>query len=122
LIELAFKPGEADGVFGIYTESAVRSFQAWATLVADGVVGPLTWEKLDLADKSDPTLRSGSTGVAVRGLQRRLLGAGYGTDEIEIDGHFGPQTEAAVKAFQEASGLEADGVVGPKTWAALDEL
>ncbi len=122
LIELDFKPGKADGIFGIYTESAVRSFQAWAKLAADGIVGPLTWEKLDGADKSDPILKNGSKGVAVRGLQRRLLDAGYGTGELEIDGRFGPQTEAAVKAFQEVSGLEADGIVGPKTWEALDNL
>jgi peptidoglycan hydrolase-like protein with peptidoglycan-binding domain len=119
LIELDFKPGAVDGAFGIYTESAVRSFQTWATLTVDGVVGPLTWEKLDLADKGDPTLRSGSHGVAVRGLQRVLLGAGYGVEAIEIDGRFGPETEAAVKALQEASGIEVDGVVGPKTWDAL---
>ena len=122
LIELAFKPGEVDGVFGIYTDTAVRAFQALAKLSQDGVVGPLTWEKLDLADKSDPTLKSGSKRIAVRGLQRRLLGAGYGTGELEIDGHFGPETEAAVKAFQEASDLDADGIVGPLTWKALDEL
>jgi len=119
LIELDFKPGAVDGVFGILTESAVKSFQSWAQLAADGIVGPLTWEKLDNADKSDPTLRSGSTGVAVRGLQRRLIAAGFGPDEI--DGRFGPQTEAAVKAFQESRELDVDGVVGPLTWAALDE-
>lgn len=120
LIELDFKPGEVDGVFGILTESAVKSFQTWATLVADGVVGPQTWEKLDLAIKSDPTLKQGSKGVAVRGLQRRLIAAGHGPDEI--DGRFGPQTEAAVKAFQKAYELDADGIVGPQTWAALDAL
>ncbi len=118
LIELAFKPGEVDGVFGVLTESAVKAFQAWAKLAADGIVGPLTWEKLDDADKSDPTLRNGSKGVAVRGLQRRLREAGYGPDEI--DGRFGDQTEAAVRAFQEAAGLDVDGIVGPATWAALD--
>ncbi|MDX6679320.1 MAG: hypothetical protein QOE31_3372 [Solirubrobacteraceae bacterium] len=121
LIELDFKPGEVDGVFGIYTESALRSFQAWAKLAADGVVGPRTWEKLDFADVTDPTLKRGAKRVAVRGLQRRLLGAGYGTGELEIDGHFGAQTEAAVKAFQEASDLDADGIVGKKTWAALND-
>jgi len=121
LIELDFKPGEADGVFGIYTESAVRSFQAWAKVSQDGIVGPLTWEKLDFADVTDPTLKSGDRRVAVRGLQRRLLDAGYGTGELEIDGRFGPETEAAVKAFQEASDLQADGIVGPLTWTALNE-
>ena len=117
LIELDFKPGAVDGVFGVLTESAVKAFQVWANLAADGVVGPLTWEKLDDADKSDPTLKEGSKGIAVRGLQRRLNEAGY--DAGEIDGLFGAQTEAAVKAFQEANGLDADGIVGPQTWDRL---
>ena len=88
LIELDFKPGAVDGVFGVYTESAVKLFQSWANLDQDGLVGPLTWEKLDLADKSDPTLKSGSHGVAVRGLQRMLVTRGY-DESLEIDGKFG---------------------------------
>jgi peptidoglycan hydrolase-like protein with peptidoglycan-binding domain len=122
LIELAFKPGEVDGIFGVLTESASRSFQTWAKTTADGVVGPLTWEKLDDADKSDPTLREGDRRVAVRGLQRRLLDAGYGTSELEIDGRFGPPTDSVVKAFQEASGIAVDGIVGPETWDRLNAL
>ena len=117
LIELDFKPGEVDGVFGVLTESAVKSFQVWAMVAADGIVGPRTWEKLDDADKSDPTLKEGSKGIAVRGLQRRLIEAGYA--DLEIDGKFGPATEAAVKAFQAAAGLDPDGIVGPKTWDRL---
>ena len=120
LIELDFKAGEVDGVFGVFTESAVKAFQKWASEMADGIVGPATWEKLDNADKSDPTLRNGAEAVAVRGLQRRLIGAGYDLDEI--DGRFGPQTESAVRALQEASDLEVDGVVGPQTWKALNAL
>jgi peptidoglycan hydrolase-like protein with peptidoglycan-binding domain len=120
LIALGFKPGEVDGVFGVLTESAVKSFQSWVTVMADGVVGATTWEKLDEADKSDPTLRNGSRGIAVRGLERRLIAAGFGVDDV--DGHFGAQTEAAVRAFQRRYELPVDGVVGQQTWDRLRAL
>jgi len=120
LTELGFKPGEPDGIFGVYTESAVRAFQSWAQVQADGIVGPITWEKLDLADKSDPELQAGSEGVAVRGLQRMLINRGF--EPGEIDGRFGPKTDAAVRAYQSDQGLDVDGIVGPKTWDALREV
>jgi len=120
LVELDFKPGEVDGTFGVYTESAVKAFQKWTKLSADGIVGPDTWEKIDDADRSDPTLREGSTGVAVRGLQRRLIAAGFGIDDI--DGRFGAQTQAAVRAFQERHDLDVDGIAGPQTWERLNAL
>lgn len=63
------------------------------------------------------TLRRGSTGPEVTALQQRLTELGF--DPNGIDGHFGPGTEAAVKAFQQANGLTADGIVGPVTRAAL---
>lgn len=120
LIELDFKPGEVDGVFGVYTQSAVKSFQKWADTMADGIVGPPTWEKLDDADRSDPTMHKGSERVAVRGLQRRLIADGFPIDEV--DGRFGSQTEAAVRAFQERCELTVDGIVGPQTWERLNAL
>ncbi len=46
LVALDFKPGKLDGVFGVFTESAVKSFQKWAQITADGIVGPETREKL----------------------------------------------------------------------------
>lgn len=67
--------------------------------------------------KNIPTLRRGSNCDEVEELQV-LLNAKYGAN-LEIDGSFGAKTEAAVKAFQQAKGLTADGIVGPKTRAAL---
>lgn len=64
-----------------------------------------------------PTLRSGSRGSAVQTLQTRLKARGY--DPGFIDGIFGSRTDAAVKAFQRASGITVDGIVGPQTWSAL---
>jgi hypothetical protein len=56
-------------------------------------------------------------GEAVRELQQRLSDAGI--DVGAIDGVFGPQTEAGVRAFQESVGIPADGIVGPQTWGWL---
>jgi peptidoglycan hydrolase-like protein with peptidoglycan-binding domain len=56
-------------------------------------------------------------GPPVALLQERLRAKGVYSGNL--DGIFGEQTEAAVKAFQARSGLETDGVVGPATWQAL---
>lgn len=61
-------------------------------------------------------LRAGSTGASVTVLQQRLARAGY---SVSTDGHFGPATEAAVRAFQRDRGQVMDGVAGPRTQAAL---
>jgi peptidoglycan hydrolase-like protein with peptidoglycan-binding domain len=68
---------------------------------------------------SRPLLKKGSKGDAVETLQRALASVDY--DPGGFDGIFGPNTERAVKEFQTNHGLAADGVVGPKTWAALEE-
>lgn len=58
-------------------------------------------------------LKVGARGDNVKQLQQ-LLG-------ITADGIFGPQTQAAVRAFQQKNGLAADGIVGPLTTAALNK-
>lgn len=63
-----------------------------------------------------PTLRKGDTGDAVKDLQRLLVTKNI---PISIDGDFGGETATAVRRFQSARSLVADGVAGPQTWAAL---
>jgi Putative peptidoglycan binding domain len=63
------------------------------------------------------TLKPGDTGAQVKRLQRALAQLGYAPGSV--DGDYGPSTVAAVKRFQEASKLTADGVVGPATLRAL---
>ena len=67
-----------------------------------------------------PPLRRGSKGDAVALCQSLLLSLGYDLGAYGADGKFGAKTEAAVKAFQRDRSLAADGIVGPKTWAALE--
>lgn len=64
-----------------------------------------------------PLLKRGSSGPDVLTLQSALKQLGF--DPNGVDGHFGPGTEAAVKAFQTSKGLNADGIAGPNTMAAL---
>ncbi|WP_406090939.1 peptidoglycan-binding protein [Streptomyces sp. NBC_01013] len=63
------------------------------------------------------TQRSGSTGAQVKAVQTLLNAQGYPAGEA--DSSFGPATEGAVTAFQSAHGLDADGIVGARTWTAL---
>ncbi len=70
------------------------------------------------ATNSEPTLVEGDTGAAVQKLQTRLNVWGA---TLTVDSDFGPATLAAVKAFQTEQKLTVDGIVGPQTWAALDE-
>ena len=64
-------------------------------------------------------LRKGSTGSAVKKLQLLLIGLGYDCGPDGADGDFGPNTLDAVKRYQTANGLAADGVVGSATWTSL---
>lgn len=107
-----------DGAFGPTTETAVRSFQEGAGLGVDGIVGPLTWAALPTAPNT-PQLRRGAHGAAVTALQtglREYRGSGTPTDPGAVDGDFGPDTEAAVRAYQGDRGVGVDGIVGDRTW------
>ena len=119
-----FNSGNVDGIFGAKTYAAVTAFQKANSLGVDGIVGKLTWAKLYDATPvnvtpvtTQPMLRTGSRGDAVRKLQELLNALGY--DCGSVDGIFGSKTYAAVLAFQKANGLAADGIVGSLTWGKL---
>ena len=69
-----------------------------------------------MAPADMPVLKVGSKGDYVVIAQGRLVVAGY---DIVVDGIFGQKTKQAVIQFQKDHGLTPDGVIGPKTWAAL---
>lgn len=102
---------------------------ATAALVLSPVlVAPLAWSAgapapaervVADANPGQPTIARGATGDAVRRLQRALRRTP--NPSLHVDGVFGAETEQAVLAFQSGSGLTADGVVGPQTWAALPD-
>jgi murein L,D-transpeptidase YcbB/YkuD len=108
--------GTVDGTFGSDASTAVQNFQTATSLSATGTVDSHTWTAL-LSAGTTPTLRQGSTGPDVQRLQRALNAAV--AQNLTTDGDFGPLTKNAVVTYQGNVGLQADGIVGPLTWGAL---
>ncbi len=89
------------------------SARDWSALGAT-TNGPLTgYRPID----SDPVLKRGSRGDLVVWAQEHLRSAGQ--TQVPVTGFYGGVTRAAVRAFQGAQGLPADGVVGTTTWQSL---
>ena len=140
LIELGYLKGYASGTYDADTVSAVRSFQKKNGLTSNGTADVKTQDmlysdeaysasatatpKVTATPTPTPTvavpeqsLKSGDKGDDVKTVQKRLKALGY--YKSTIDGKMGRDTVAALKAFQTANGLEADGVAGKATYAIL---
>jgi 3D (Asp-Asp-Asp) domain-containing protein/peptidoglycan hydrolase-like protein with peptidoglycan-binding domain len=131
LIQAGFLQGSADGVFGTLTLDAVKKFQKAVKLKNDGVVETRTMEALKNYRPSAvnragarPGLpagqviaRRGMRGGEVKNIQQYLARGGF--LQGPVDGIFGQATFQAVKDFQKAVGIKADGVVNAETLAAL---
>ena len=97
-------------------------FVCWCFAVLAGEIDTgKTYESTIMEDMtimvSAKQLQKGSKGTAVKKLQILLNGLGYSCGTVDSD--FGAKTLAAVKAYQKACGLTADGIVGAKTWGKL---
>jgi cell wall-associated NlpC family hydrolase len=100
-----------DGVFGPRTEQAVKAYQASHGLPATGHVGPLTTSALGLGGGGAGTVRSASgTGTDATGAADATGNGGADAGGLSLD---------QVQAMQRALGVSADGVIGPQTQAAL---
>lgn len=87
--------------------------QRVATILGGALPPPVLIPASETGGRARETLRRGDTGPLVTELQQRL-----GMPESQP--LFGPKTEAAVREFQRQRGMVPDGIVGPKTWAAVD--
>ncbi len=134
---------DPSGTFGPGTRAAVAKFQSIFNLTSDGVVGKSTWYKLSsiyasvarLAELDSEgaslglgtvppsaVLRQGSRGQDVTTLQYLLnvVSQYYSSvPSVTQDGVFGNGTRQSVTAFQNAMGLDPDGIVGAQTWQSL---
>lgn len=131
LAQMGYYTGAVTGVFDNQTQSAVMSFQRDRGLSADGIVGSATQAALYQSPattstgttytpsetSSDGLLQLGDAGAEVSNLQSQLQALGY--YDGPISGSFGSQTQSALIAFQQAQGLTADGIAGPRVSTAL---
>jgi peptidoglycan hydrolase-like protein with peptidoglycan-binding domain len=75
-------------------------------------------EGVTMADSISPwpLISRGAREHPVQTLQHLLRARGH---QVAVDGIFGPQTDQAVRTFQQSTSLTVDGIVGPRTWSAL---
>ncbi len=113
-------PGvSVDGQFGPQTQAAVKAFQTKYGLKVNGFVARPVWNKMEqlqyplIKYRKTVILKRGSTGDAVKAAQWAL--------RLPQDGVFGLTTFRAVKKVEAKYGITVNGVIGPLTWAALDE-
>jgi peptidoglycan hydrolase-like protein with peptidoglycan-binding domain len=101
-------PVAIDGIFAQSTWDQVKAFQTVKGLVANGIVGPRTWEKLLVL------LGPGSTGEGVKVVQRQLNDKRFA--KLVVNGRYDTATRNAVITFQKHIGMTPHGTVGPVTW------
>ncbi|WP_018686124.1 peptidoglycan-binding domain-containing protein [Actinokineospora enzanensis] len=126
-------PLTGTGYYGTNTLAAVQDFQRKHGIKDSGIVGSKTWGALV------GVLGQGVThnGANIQGLPQIVPGQATGDDFAKLnwvmsriepyamsfgEGYYGPVAQAAVRDFQSRMGINPSGIVGPKTWAALQRV
>ncbi|MEU1895995.1 peptidoglycan-binding protein [Streptomyces pristinaespiralis] len=113
-------PLDVDGVFGPLTEAGVKWLQTKVGVGADGLWGPATEAAYVAHTGGSANADGGLTTIrSVTAQQYAVNGLGH-TPKLDVDGLFGPRTEAGVKWLQTKVGVDPDGLWGPATEAAYD--
>lgn len=125
LIDLGFmtnaQKATGAGIFGPQTEAALKDFQRSAKIEPNGVLTPETTRAMrDIEANLGRTTNTRNENVT-KGIQDRLVELGFMTRAQVNTGYgtFGPQTEAAIKNFQQRNGIEQTGRVGELTYRTL---
>jgi LysM repeat protein len=113
--------GRIDGVAGPMTAKGLRTFQRLTKLPVTGELGPSTRARLGALGRplvARRVLVQGTYGWDVSTLQFLLARSGH-LRLLDVDGHFGASTKAALTRFQKTRGLSVDGIAGPATLTAF---
>ncbi|WP_018025056.1 N-acetylmuramoyl-L-alanine amidase [Corynebacterium ulceribovis] len=117
---------QSDSIYDEALKEAVRAFQQERGIRADGLITPGTLQLMREASyvlgtrvlKFEPS--APMSGDDVHSLQDQLAELGFYT--APVNGHFNAETYEAVRQYQNAVGLEPDGICGPSTFRELSLL
>jgi len=105
----SFNPALLDALHAWQTRTGFKESDRWSRR---------NWMTLHAAG-SQPVVKLGSAGGAVRRLQRALNAASRVT-QLDVSGIFDSATDAALRAWQKKNKLEVSGVAGDQSWSALE--
>lgn len=122
LQSLGFFPGKPNTTFDEATRQALMAYQKAAGLTADGVATPELQQKIEKDTATigcEVTVKYGDSYLVCKAIATRLKALGYLKSSYKPSNKFDSNLRSAVKKFQQAAGLPANGVADPQTQRAI---